>query len=57
MLTKARGIIDAEVGKVFFEILIPVAILYYILFAISNKLLNVLEDKLKIPGFEMQRSE
>ncbi len=57
MLTKARGIIDAEVGKVFFEILIPVAILYYILFAISNKLLKFLEDKLKIPGFEMQRSE
>jgi polar amino acid transport system permease protein len=57
MLAKARGIIDSEMGKVFFEILIPVAVLYYILFAISNKLLNILEDKLKIPGFEMERSE
>ncbi len=57
MLAKARGIIDSEMGRVFFEILIPVAVLYYILFAISNKLLNILEDKLKIPGFEMERSE
>jgi polar amino acid transport system permease protein len=57
MLTQARGIIDAQMGKVFFEVLIPVAVLYYILFALSNKLLNILDKKLEIPGYEAERSE
>jgi polar amino acid transport system permease protein len=57
MLRKGVGIIDAQAGKVFFEILIPIAILYYIMFAISNKLLKILDKKLSIPGFETERSE
>jgi ABC-type amino acid transport system permease subunit len=42
-------------GKVFFEVLIPVSILYYLLFKASNYLFNILDRKLKIPGFELER--
>jgi ABC-type amino acid transport system permease subunit len=42
-------------GKVFFEVLIPVALLYYLLFQLSNKLFHILEKKLEIPGFELER--
>jgi ABC-type amino acid transport system permease subunit len=55
MLTQARGIIDSAMGKVFFEVLIPVSILYYLLFKASNYLFNILDRKLKIPGFELER--
>jgi polar amino acid transport system permease protein len=55
MLTQARGIIDSAMGKVFFEVLIPVSLLYYLLFWLSNKLFFMLDDKLKIPGFELER--
>lgn len=55
MLTQARGIIDSSMGQVFFEVLIPVALLYYLLFELSNKLFLILEEKLKIPGFELER--
>lgn len=55
MLTQARGIIDSAMGKVFFEVLIPVSILYYLLFKASNYLFNILDNKLKIPGFELER--
>ncbi len=55
MLTQARGIIDSAMGQVFFEVLIPVALLYYVLFRISNKLFEYLDEKLKIPGFELER--
>ncbi len=54
MLTQARGIIDSAMGKVFFEVLIPVALLYYILFQVANKLLMILDRKLRIPGFETE---
>jgi len=55
MLTMARGVIDSAMGKVFFEVLIPVALMYYLLFLLSNKLFLLLDDKLKIPGFELER--
>jgi len=55
MLTQARGIIDSAMGQVFFEVLIPVALLYYVLFRISNKLFEYLDERLKIPGFELER--
>jgi polar amino acid transport system permease protein len=55
MLTQARGIIDSSMGKVFFEVLIPVALLYWLLFQLSNKLFLILEKKLQIPGFELER--
>jgi len=52
MLTEARGVIDSAMGKVFFEVLIPVSILYFILFVCANKLFEALDRKLKIPGFD-----
>ncbi len=55
MLTQARGIIDSSMGKVFFEVLIPVALLYWVLFQLSNKLFLILEKKMQIPGFELER--
>ena len=55
MLTQARGIIDSAMGKVFFEVLIPVSLIYFGLFVLSNKLFEMLDEKLKIPGFELER--
>lgn len=55
MLTQARGIIDSAMGKLFFEILIPVSALYFLFFVLSNKLFGIIERKLRIPGFEYQR--
>ncbi|HDQ13863.1 MAG TPA: amino acid ABC transporter permease [Sediminispirochaeta sp.] len=52
MLTQARGIIDSAMGRVFFEVLIPVSIIYYLLFYFSNRLFLALDKKLRIPGFE-----
>lgn len=55
MLTQARGIIDSAMGRVFFEVLIPVSLIYFGLFVLSNKLFELLDEKLKIPGFELER--
>jgi len=55
MLTQARGIIDSAMGQVFFEVLIPVSLLYFGLFVLSNKLFELLDEKLRIPGFELER--
>jgi polar amino acid transport system permease protein len=55
MLTQARGIIDSSMGKVFFEVLIPISILYFIFFEVSNKLFGVIENNLRIPGYELER--
>ncbi|MFW6361413.1 MAG: amino acid ABC transporter permease [Spirochaetota bacterium] len=55
MLTQARGIIDSAMGRVFFEVLIPVSLIYFGLFVLSNKLFEMLDEKLKIPGFELER--
>ncbi len=52
MFTEATGIIDASAGKVFFEILLPVSVLYFILFFLSNKLFGLVQKRLEIPGFE-----
>lgn len=52
MLTQASHLTAG--GKVFFEILIPIMVLYFIMFVIANKLLGILDKKLKIPGFEVQ---
>ncbi|MBN2049489.1 MAG: amino acid ABC transporter permease [Spirochaetales bacterium] len=52
MLTEARGIIDSAMGKVFFEVLIPVSVLYFLLFVFANRIFESLNRKLKIPGFE-----
>ena len=53
MLTQARGIIDYAGGKVFFEVLLPVAGLYFVFFVLANKIFGRIEERLRIPGFEM----
>ncbi len=52
MLTQGLGIIDSAMGRVFYEILIPISLIYFILFLLSNKLFRLIEKKLQIPGFE-----
>lgn len=53
MLTQARGIIDYAGGKVFFEVLLPVAGLYFVFFVLANKVFGRIEERLRIPGFEL----
>jgi len=50
-----RNIIDSYMGQVFFEVLKPVVLLYYLLFQISNKLFHIIEKKMQIPRFEFER--
>ena len=55
MLTQARGIIDSAMGKVFFEVLIPISALYFLFFVVSKRLFGLIEENLKIPGYEFER--
>jgi polar amino acid transport system permease protein len=54
MLTQARGVIDYAGGKVFFEILLPVAAMYFVFFVLANKIFGRIEARLRIPGFELE---